>query len=93
VTEPTRTEQLRARWGLREVDRRRWELEQKAATECSSSQDERRVTRRKRAPRIPRGTVEFAVSRRHESFSFEDAAQLVLTMQALRRYFKQGRMR
>ena len=27
MSEQSRTEQLRQRWGLREVDRRRWELE------------------------------------------------------------------
>jgi hypothetical protein len=29
VTEPTRTQQLRKRWGVREVDRRRFALDEK----------------------------------------------------------------
>jgi hypothetical protein len=95
VTEPTRTQQLRERWGVREVDRRRLELEQKAATQGPSDGLGTSVKRRrKRAPQTRPGRIEFAVSQRHEpGLSFADAAQIIITMRAFGRYFKQRGVR
>jgi hypothetical protein len=68
VSEPTRTEQLRARWGVREVDRRRWELED-------------RDPRPKRTPAATRSRTRRPAVRSVPRLSFFDMVSIVLADQ------------